>query len=188
MALWEVILLAIALAMDAFSAAICKGLTLQKMDYKKALLVGLYFGLFQGLMPLIGYFVGSAFSIYIESFDHWIAFALLVFIGINMIKESFSKEEHDGDFSFKALIVLAIATSIDSLTVGVSFSVTKPLIGIYISVLIIGVVTFVLSTLGVKIGNVFGSRFKQPAEITGGIILILIGIKILLEHLGVISF
>ena len=188
MALWEVILLAVALAMDAFSAAICKGLTLQKMDYKKALLVGLYFGVFQGLMPLIGYFVGSAFSIYIESIDHWIAFGLLVFIGINMIKESFSTEEHDGDFSFKALIVLAIATSIDALTVGVSFSVTKPIIGIYFSVLIIGVVTFILSTLGVKIGNVFGSRFKQPAEITGGVILILIGIKILLEHLGVISF
>lgn len=188
MELWEVILLAVALAMDAFSAAICKGLTLQKMDYKKALLVGLYFGVFQGLMPLIGYFVGSAFSIYIESIDHWIAFGLLVFIGINMIKESFSKEEHDGDFSFKALIVLAIATSIDALTVGVSFSVTKPIIGIYFSVLIIGVVTFILSTLGVKIGNVFGSRFKQPAEITGGVILILIGIKIILEHLGVISF
>jgi len=188
MEVWEIILLAIALAMDAFSAAICKGLTLQKMDWKKALMVGTYFGLFQGLMPLIGYFIGSAFSIYIEIIDHWIAFTLLAFIGANMIRESFSKEEHDGDFSFKALIVLAVATSIDALTVGVSFSVTNPVIGIYFSVLIIGIITFVLSTLGVKIGNVFGSKFKQPAEITGGIILILIGTKILLEHLGILVF
>lgn len=188
MKVWEIVLLSFALAMDAFAVSICKGLTLKKMQWSKALLAGLYFGVFQAVMPLIGYFIGSSFVSYIEAIDHWIAFGILVLIGINMIRESFSKEEVDGDFSFKAMIVLAVATSIDALTVGISFSMTGPSVSIWWCVLMIGGITFLISALGVLIGNVFGNRFRQPAEIAGGVILILIGVKILLNHLGIIPF
>lgn len=194
MNLLDVILLSIGLAMDAFAVAICKGMSLKKMEWKKSVLTGGYFGFFQLIMPLIGYFLIVIFrqnewiSNLIEDFDHWIAFVLLVLIGISMIKESFSKEEVDGDFSFKAMIVLAIATSIDALSVGISFAAIDLTVNIFVAVTIIGVITFAISSLGVLIGNVFGLKFKQPAEIVGGIVLILMGLKILLEGLGVLGF
>lgn len=188
----EIILLSLGLAMDAFAVSICKGMSLKKMNWGKAFIAGGYFGLFQGLMPLIGYFIVVLFrqnndiSLFIDSVDHWVAFVLLVIIGVNMIKESFSKEEQDCCFNFKTMIVLAIATSIDALSVGLSFGAVSLEMSIFIAILIIGVITFVTSSLGVLIGNVFGMKFKQPAEIFGGVVLVLIGLKILLEGLGVI--
>ena len=190
----EIILLSFGLAMDAFAVSICKGLTLKKMDWKKSLISGGYFGVFQAIMPLIGYFLiklfkqNEAISNFITKYDHWIAFILLIIIGINMIIESFAKEEVDGNFGFKTMFVLAIATSIDALSVGITFATMELAINIYWTVLIIGGITFILSALGVFIGNVFGLKFKQPAEIVGGVVLILIGLKILLNGLGIISF
>ena len=194
MSIIEIILLSFGLAMDAFAVSICKGLTLKKMDWKKSLIAGGYFGVFQAIMPLIGYFLiklfkqNEAISNFITKYDHWIAFILLIIIGINMIVESFAKEEVDGNFGFKTMFVLAIATSIDALSVGVTFATMELAINIYWTVLIIGGITFILSALGVFIGNVFGLKFKQPAEIVGGVVLILIGLKILLNGLGIISF
>ena len=194
MSIIEIILLSFGLAMDAFAVSICKGLTLKKMDWKKSLIAGGYFGVFQAIMPLIGYFLiilfkqNDAISNVITKYDHWIAFVLLIFIGINMIRESFAKEEVDGNFGFKTMFVLAIATSIDALSVGITFATMELAINIYWTVLIIGGITFILSALGVFIGNVFGLKFKQPAEIVGGVVLILIGLKILLNGLGIISF
>lgn len=194
MSIIEIILLSFGLAMDAFAVSICKGLTLKKMDWKKSLIAGGYFGVFQAIMPLIGYFLiilfkqNETISNVITKYDHWIAFVLLIFIGINMIIESFAKEEVDGDFGFKAMFVLSIATSIDALSVGITFATMELAINIYWTVLIIGGITFILSSLGVFIGNVFGLKFKQPAEIVGGVVLILIGLKILLNGLGVINF
>lgn len=194
MSIIEIILLSFGLAMDAFAVSICKGLTLKKMDWKKSLISGGYFGVFQAIMPLIGYFLiklfkqNEAFSNFITKYDHWIAFILLIIIGINMIIESFAKEEVDGNFGFKTMFVLAIATSIDALSVGITFATMELAINIYWTVLIIGGITFILSALGVFIGNVFGLKFKQPAEIAGGVVLILIGLKILLNGLGIISF
>lgn len=184
----EVLLIGIGLSMDAFSVSICKGLTTKQFSWKMALTCGLWFGFFQALMPLIGYFLGSQFEQYITAVDHWIAFGLLLLIGANMIREAFSKEEESSDSSldFKTMLLLAIATSIDALAVGISFACIQ--VKIWSSVLIIGLTTFAFSVLGVKIGNVFGSKFEKSAEIIGGIILILIGLKILLEHLGVIAF
>ena len=184
----EVLLIGIGLSMDAFSVSICKGLTTKQFSWKMALTCGLWFGFFQALMPLIGYFLGSQFEQYITAVDHWIAFGLLVLIGANMIREAFSKEEEPSDsfLDFKTMLLLAIATSIDALAVGVSFACIQ--VKLWSSVLIIGLTTFAFSVLGVKIGNVFGSKFEKSAEIIGGIILILIGLKILLEHLGIISF
>lgn len=190
----EIIILAFGLAMDAFAVSICKGMTLKKMDWKKSILAGTYFGVFQAIMPLIGYFLillctkNEYIQNIIEDFDHWIAFILLLFIGINMIKESFGNEEVDGNFKFKAMIVLAIATSIDALSVGVTFAAIDLSLNIFVTVLIIGVITFIISSIGVFIGNVFGLKFKQPAEIIGGIVLILMGLKILLNGLGFIDF
>ena len=184
----EIIIIAISLAMDAFAVSISKGLTLKNFQPSKALLAGLYFGLFQGLMPLIGYLIGSTFAEYVTAFAHWIAFGILAFVGGNMIKESFSEEEVDGDFSFKTMILLAIATSIEALSVGVSLSMQELCTHILVIVLIIGVVTFVISGLGVLLGSTIGSKFKKPAEIAGGVILILIGLKILLQGLGVLNF
>ena len=190
----EIIILAFGLAMDAFAVSICKGMTLKKMDWKKSILAGTYFGVFQSVMPLIGYFLillctkNEYIQNIIEDFDHWIAFILLLFIGINMIKESFGNEEVDGNFKFKAMIVLAIATSIDALSVGVTFAAIDLSLNIFVTVLIIGVITFIVSSIGVFIGNVFGLKFKQPAEIIGGIVLMLMGLKILLNGLGFISF
>ena len=186
MGLIEIIISGIALAMDAFAVSICKGLTLKKMEISKALICGIYFGVFQALMPLIGYFIGKSFITFIESFDHWIAFAILAIIGISMIRESFSKEGVDPDFSAKAMLILALATSIDALAMGLSFSMVDLRVNIFVAVTIIGVITFVLSGLGVFIGNIFGSRFNKVAQIIGGVCLVLIGVKVLLDGLDVL--
>ena len=188
MSLTELFILAVGLSMDAFAVAVCKGLSLTKMSWKKAAVVGLYFGGFQAGMPLMGYFLGVQFRDYITAFDHWIAFILLAIIGGNMIRESFGKEEEKGSDSvgFKEMAVLAIATSIDALAIGVTLAFLK--VSILPAVSFIGIVTFTLSLAGVKIGNVFGSRYKAKAELAGGVILVLMGMKILLEHLGVLPF
>ena len=184
MGLFSLLIIAIGLSMDAFAVSICKGLALKKAPLKKAMIAGLWFGGFQALMPLIGYLLGSQFERYITNLDHWIAFLLLSLIGGNMLKESFSKEEEANDsFALKEMFILSLATSIDALAVGVTFAFLR--VDIIPAVLFIGIITFLLSTLGVKIGNLFGSRFKSKAEFAGGLILILMGIKILLEHLGV---
>lgn len=184
MNLVSLFLIAVGLSMDAFAVSICKGLAMQKITIKKALIVGLWFGGFQGLMPAIGYLLGTQFEKYITNIDHWIAFVLLFIIGGNMIKEALSKEEEDANDSlaFKEMLLLALATSIDALAVGVTFAFLK--VQIIPAVSFIGVITFTLSAIGVKIGNIFGSRYKSKAEFAGGIILILMGCKILLEHLG----
>lgn len=187
MSLMELFLLAVGLSMDAFAVAICKGLSMSRMSWKKAAVVGLYFGGFQALMPLIGYLLGQQFERFITTFAPWIAFLLLVLIGINMIWESFGEGEKCSDsIKFKEMFVLAIATSIDALAVGVSFAFLQ--VKIVPAISFIGVTTFVLSMIGVKVGNVFGSRYRSKAELAGGIILILIGLKIILEHLGVLNF
>ncbi|MBE6801128.1 MAG: manganese efflux pump [Ruminococcaceae bacterium] len=187
----EIILLAISLSMDAFAVALCKGLALKKIDLKSCAIVGLWFGAFQGLMPLLGYLLGSTFADKINSIDHWIAFVLLALIGGNMIKESFDKDEENVNCSLgaKAMLVMAIATSIDALAVGVSFAFTdfEPDWFVYIAFTLIGIITFSLSSIGVKIGNIFGTKYKSKAEFAGGLILILLGLKILLEGLGVIK-
>ena len=184
----ELLLIAIGLSMDAFSVSICKGLTTKKFSWRMALVCGLWFGFFQVLMPIIGYFLGAQFQEMIEAYDHWIAFGLLFLIGANMIREAvWGKEEsQDGSLGFKTMLLLAIATSIDALAVGVSFACIR--VKLWSSVIVIGLTTFAFSVLGVKIGNVFGSKYEKSAGIIGGIILILIGLKILLEHLGVIAF
>ena len=184
----EILLIGIGLSMDAFSVSICKGLTTKGFSWKMALTCGLWFGFFQALMPVIGYFLGAQFQQYIEAYDHWIAFGLLFLIGANMIREALmgKEEESSNSLDFRTMLLLAIATSIDALAVGVSFACIQ--VRLWSSVLIIGVTTFLFSILGVKIGNVFGSKFERSAGIIGGIILILIGLKILLEHLGVISY
>ena len=182
MGLPELLLIAIGLSMDAFAVSICKGLTLVKMEWSKALLCGAWFGVFQALMPVIGYFAGKNFADTVSDFDHWIVFVLLALIGGNMIRESREEgEDVDPSFGVTVMFLLAIATSIDALAVGVSFAFLK--IDIWISVLIIGYTTFIISAAGVKIGNVFGSRYRAKAELAGGVILILIGLKVLIEHL-----
>ena len=177
--------IAVGLSMDAFAVSICKGLALNRITFRKALLVGLWFGGFQALMPLIGYLLGVQFQSKITAVDHWIAFLLLCFIGINMIREACSKEEDQTNDSLavKDMLILAIATSIDALAVGVTFAFLQ--VNILPAITFIGITTLVLSMIGVKIGNVFGTRYKSKAELAGGIILVLIGVKILLEHLGV---
>lgn len=188
MGIVELFILAVGLSMDAFAVAVCKGLAMEKISVKKAAIVGVWFGGFQALMPLIGYFLGVQFKDYIVSVDHWIAFVLLSLIGANMIKEALSKEEEkeDASLGFKNMLLLAIATSIDALAVGVTFAFLE--VNIVYAVCFIGIITFILSMAGVKIGNVFGSKYKSKAELAGGIILILLGIKILLEHLEIINF
>lgn len=185
----ETLLIGIGLSMDAFSVSICKGLTTKKFSLKMAVICGLWFGGFQALMPLIGYFLGIQFEDLIASFDHWIAFGLLALIGLNMIREAISGQEEnkeDGALDVKTMLLLAIATSIDALAVGVSFAALKE--NIWHAILVIGLTTFIFSAIGVKIGNVFGSKYEKKAAITGGIILIIIGVKILLEHLGLVNF
>ena len=185
----ELLLIAVGLSMDAFSVSICKGLTTKAFSWCMALICGLWFGLFQALMPIIGYFLGAQFQELIEAYDHWIAFGLLALIGANMIREALSNKEEEstnGALDFKTMFLLAIATSIDALAVGVSFACIQ--VELWSSVAVIGLTTFLFSVLGVKIGNVFGSKYEKSAGIVGGIILILIGLKILLEHLDVISF
>ena len=183
------LLIAVGVSMDAFSVSVCKGLTTKKFSLRMALTCGLWFGTFQALMPAIGYFLGAQFAHFVESVDHWIAFGLIFLIGGNMVREALSSKEGteaDNSLSIKTMFLLAVATSIDALAVGVSFACIQ--VNIWVAVIIIGATTFLFSVLGVKIGNMFGSRFEKSAGIFGGIILILIGLKILLEHLGIISF
>lgn len=195
MRLWEVIIIAVGLAMDAFAVSVCKGLSVRKLKIKHILAVGLYFGGFQALMPALGYFIGVQFQKYIEAFDHWVAFALLLLIGANMIREALGKDDGDAEndknssFSVGTMLVMAIATSIDALAVGVSFACLEMKSAeIFRAALIIGIITCGLSAVGIAVGNFFGAKYKNKAEFAGGVILILIGVKILLEHLGVISF
>lgn len=186
MGIFELIAIGIGLSMDAFAVSICKGLALKKMDWRNAIIAGVYFGCFQGFMPLLGYLLGIRFQSLITQIDHWIAFILLLCIGVNMIKGSMDKEAEcvDSSFGLKAMLPLAVATSIDALAVGISFAFLH--VNIVMAAFIIGITTFGFGIAGVKIGNVFGIRYKSKAELTGGIILILIGAKILIEHLGII--
>ena len=179
--------LAVGLSMDAFAVAVCKGLAMKKMSWKNAVIVGLWFGTFQALMPVIGYFLGVSFADRIKSVDHWIAFVLLALIGGNMIREAFGKEEEraSADLDVKTMFIMAVATSIDALAVGVTFAFLDQNMPLAVS--LIGVTTFMLSMLGVKVGNLFGVKYKSKAEFIGWLILILLGAKILLEHLGIIS-
>ena len=182
----ELFLIAVGLSMDAFAVSVCKGLSVKKVGVKHAALAGLYFGGFQFLMPVIGYLLGFRFESVIETVDHWVAFVLLAFIGGNMIKESFGKaEELNDDFGVKTMLLMAIATSIDALAVGITFAFLE--VQILPAAGLIGVTTFLLSFAGIYIGNAFGTRYKSKAELAGGIILVLIGVKILLEHLGILS-
>lgn len=184
MGLIELFILAVGLSMDAFAVSICKGLSLRKIKAKHMCIAGLWFGGFQALMPLIGYFLGSFFSEMIEQYDHWVAFILLAIIGGNMIKESFGKDENvDSAMDFKSMLLLAIATSIDALAVGVTFAFLQ--VQIVPAVSFIGVVTFIFSAVGIKIGSLFGTKYRSKAELFGGIVLVLIGLKILLEGIGV---
>ena len=185
MRLWELLVLAVGLSMDAFAVSVCKGLALQRVGAKECLTAGIWFGAFQALMPLIGYFLGATFAEKITAVDHWIAFALLGLIGANMIRESFGEEEGmNSAMTPGAMLPLAVATSIDALAVGVTFALLT--IRIVPAVLTIGAITCALSAVGVKLGSIFGARWRSRAELTGGIILILLGTKILLEHLGIL--
>ena len=181
----ELLLLSVGLGMDAFAVSVCKGISMKKMNWKKACIIGLYFGGFQALMPVLGYFLGSTFESVITNLDHWIAFGLLAIIGGNMIKDAFSKEcdSFDDDVSFKAMIVLAIATSIDALAVGITFAFLK--VNLILAISMIGVI---MAIVGTKVGNRFGDKYEKKAELVGGVILILLGIKILLEHIGILNF
>ena len=185
----ELLMLAVGLSMDAFAVSICKGLSMKKADFRAQAICGAWFGGFQALMPLIGFFLGTMFAQAIEAFDHWVAFGLLAVIGINMLKEAFEKEceccDKNADFSAKTMFVMAVATSIDALAVGISLAMAGN-VNIVVAVILIGVTTFLLSGLGVKIGNIFGNRFEKKAQVAGGVILILLGTKILLEHLGIL--
>ena len=194
MTFFELFLIGIGLSMDAFAVSICKGLSMQKIDKKYTLCIGLFFGGFQALMPLLGWLLGRQFEQYITSVDHWIAFALLVLIGANMLREARKGDDttdaetvYDAPLPLGQLLLMAIATSIDALAVGITFALL-PDVNVPLAVCLIGVTTFVCSAAGLKVGNLFGLRYKAKAELAGGIILILIGLKILLEHLGVISF
>ena len=188
MGIGELMLLAVGLSMDAFAVSICKGLAMKKATLKAELTCGVWFGGFQALMPVLGFFLGTLFAGAIEAFDHWVAFGLLALIGANMLKEAFSPEEEttDADLSPRTMFLMAVATSIDALAVGISLAMAGG-VNIWLAALFIGICTCVLSAVGVKIGNVFGSRYEKKAQVAGGVILILLGIKILLEHLGVLA-
>ena len=189
----ELFLLAVGVSMDAFAVSICKGLAMKKATLGGMATVGGWFGGFQALMPLLGFFLGTLFAAAIEAVDHWVAFALLGIIGINMLKEAFERnecccccEEHNADLGVKTMFVMAVATSIDALAVGISLAMAGG-VNIWLSVLLIGLTTFSFSAAGVKIGSLFGAAFEKKAQLAGGAILILLGVKILLEHLGVIA-
>lgn len=186
MSLWELLVLAVGLAMDAFAVSICKGLSIRKLKLSQALCVGLWFGVFQALMPVAGWLLGSSFTGLIQSVDHWVAFALLAIIGGNMLREGLKGDEEkcDPSLGFGEMLTLAVATSIDALAVGITFALIE--VEIAPAAALIGAVTFAISAAGVKVGNLFGAKYKSRAEIFGGIVLILIGLKILLEHLGVL--
>ena len=191
MGIGELLLLAVGVSMDAFAVSICKGLAMKKAGLKEGLTCGIWFGGFQALMPLIGFFLGILFADAIEAVDHWVAFVLLGYIGFNMLKEAFSGdceccEDHDADLSPKTMFVMAVATSIDALAVGISLAMAGD-VNIWVAVVLIGITTCVLSACGVKIGNIFGSRFEKKAQMAGGVILIILGLKILLEHLEIIA-
>jgi len=184
----ELLLLAVGLSMDAFAVSICKGLATCKASLRGSFLCGIWFGGFQALMPLIGFFLGTLFAEAIEAFDHWVAFLLLAIIGGNMLREAFGPcegETHDADFSAKTMFIMAVATSIDAMAAGISLAMDGA--DIWLNVALIGAVTFVMSAIGVKVGSVFGSRFEKKAQFAGGMILILLGVKILLEHMGVLA-
>lgn len=186
MSILDLFILAVGLSMDAFAVSVCKGLSLGKIKPKHMCIAGAWFGGFQALMPLIGYFLGSFFAEMIEKYDHWVAFVLLAIIGGNMIKESFGKDEKvDSSMDVKSMLLLAIATSIDALAVGVTFAFLQ--VQIVPAVSFIGVITFIFSAVGVKIGSLFGTKYKSKAELFGGIVLVFIGIKILLEGIGVLG-
>lgn len=187
----ELLLLAVGLSMDAFAVSVCKGLCMKKADLRSMAICGAWFGGFQGLMPLIGFFLGTIFADAIEAIDHWVAFVLLALIGLNMLKEAMEKscdccDANGADLSVKNMFVMAVATSIDALAVGISLAMAGN-VNIVAAVLLIGIVTFLLSGVGVKVGNIFGSRFEKKAQLLGGVILILLGTKILLEHLGILA-
>ncbi len=185
MGFWELLVIAIGVSMDAFAISICKGLSVQRLEKKHLLSAGLWFGGAQALMPLLGYLLGSGFQSVVERVDHWISFALLVIIGVNMIRESRSEiEKLDTSFSAKAMFPLAIADSIDALAVGVTFAFLE--VRIFPAILLIGATTFMFSVAGIKIGNQFGAKFKSKAELSGGLILIVMGLMILLEHTGIL--
>ena len=193
MGIGELFLLAVGLSMDAFAVSVCKGLAMKKATLKAEATCGLWFGGFQALMPTVGFFLGALFADAIEAFDHWVAFALLAIIGINMLKEALEKKdesgdnpEKDADLSVKTMFLMAVATSIDALAVGISLAMVGS-VNIWLAAAFIGICTCLLSALGVKIGNVFGSRYEKKAELAGGVILILLGVNILLEHLGVLA-
>lgn len=184
----SLLLIAVSLSMDAFAVAVCKGLAMKKLTWRGMLTVSAWFGAFQALMPLIGYYLGRVFERQIQAVDHWISFALLLLIGLNMIREAFSREEEPACASLapSVMVLLALATSIDALAVGVVFALSGSL-NIWLSALIIGVAAFLLSAVGVRVGNLFGARHKSRAEFVGGVILVLLGVKILLEDLGVLT-
>ncbi len=187
----ELLLIAISLSMDAFAVAVCKGLNMSKINYKHGAVIALFFGAFQALMPLLGWLLGTRFDHYIVGFDHWVAFVLLGFIGGKMVYEAIeggaeTKDKDKDGFDLKELLILSIATSIDALAVGITFAIL-PNTNIWTSITTIGIATFVISFAGVIIGNRFGVKYKSKAELFGGVVLILIGLKILLEHLGILS-
>ena len=186
MGIIELIITSFGVSMDAFATSICKGLTLRKINIKNCMIVGLYFGVFQAIMPLIGHLLGSLFGNVIVKFDHWVAFVLLGIIGFNMLKEAFYCEDNktNCDLSFKAMLPLAVATSIDALAVGITFAFLK--VNIVLSIILIGVITFGMSFIGVKLGSKFGDKYEKNAQILGGVILIAMGLKILLSHLGIL--
>ena len=193
MGIFELLLLAVGVSMDAFAVSICKGLAMKKATLKASMTCGFWFGGFQAMMPLIGFFLGTLFADAIQAVDHWVAFILLGIIGVNMLKEAFEKEceccecqGHDADLSVRTMFLMAVATSIDALAVGISLAMAGN-VDIFAAVVLIGLFTCGMSAVGVKIGNVFGSRFEKKAQLAGGVILILLGLKILLEHLGVLA-
>lgn len=186
MVFWELLTVALGLSMDAFAVSIGKGLTLRRMCWKRAAVTGLWFGLFQAMMPLLGYLLGTTFAAHIQSIDHWIAFFLLSLIGGNMIREARTNEDGavtDGSFAPRRMLPLAVATSIDALAVGVTFAFLR--VEILPAVALIGATTFLIAVAGVKIGTIFGEKFAAKAEIAGGLLLVFLGLKILLEHLGI---
>ena len=187
MGIIEILLIAVGLAMDAFAVSVCKGLSMKKMSWKKAIIIALYFGMFQAIMPVIGYLLGTSFENIVTKIDHLIAFILLSFICINMLKEAFSKKEEEccnDKIDLKTMVILAIATSIDALAVGITFAFLQ--VNMILAGVMIGIVTFIICVIGVKIGNKFGDKYERKAETVGGLILIFMGIKILLEHLAII--
>jgi len=190
MGIIELLVLAVGVSMDAMAVSVCKGLAMKKATFRNAMTCGIWFGGFQALMPLVGFYLGTIFADAIRKFDHWVAFVLLAIIGVNMLKEALEKGDscsvQDADLSFKTMLLMAIATSIDALAVGISLAMMLEGGQIFLAVLLIGIMTCSLSALGVKIGNVFGCKFEKKAQIAGGVILILLGTKILLEHLEIL--